>query len=54
MERGASMCLCPPRYSGQTCESGDRVLACVFLLWELLMGIMGCLTCAFRGDGVSL
>lgn len=28
MERGAFMCLCPPRYSGKTCESGDQVLVC--------------------------
>lgn len=31
MERGAFMCLCPPRYSGKTCESG-KLLLCLFLL----------------------
>lgn len=56
MERGAFMCLCPPRYNGKTCESGKQVRVCVTLLLEpALMGSVAFLNrVLFRGGGVSL
>lgn len=54
MERGAFMCLCPPRYSGKRCESGRQVLVCRFPLLRTLLTVGFNNWGLFRGRGVSL